>query len=87
MIERGTSLGGIANILESYDLVRNATVFEYYTEFSGYVSKLKAGTYVFNRQMNMEEIMKKIAEGDGRSVVTTFTVIEGLPSKKWPRRW
>ena len=78
VIERGTSLGKIADTLEAYDLVRSSTVFEYYTEFSGYVSKLKAGTYVFNRQMTMEEIMKKIAEGDGRSVVTTFILIEGF---------
>ena len=77
-IKRGTPVGGIANILEDYGLVRNADVFEYYIDFSGYGSKMKSGLYVFNKQMSMQEIMEKLAKGDGRSVVTTFTIIEGL---------
>ena len=38
---------------------------------------MRAGQYVFNKQMTMKEIMEKLAKGDGKSVVTTFTIIEG----------
>jgi len=78
VIERGASVKSIAKTLEAYDLVRNSTVFEYYVDFSGYGNKRQAGTYVFNKQMSMHEIMEKLAKGDGRSVVTTFSVIEGF---------
>ncbi len=78
VVARGSSVGAITKTLEAYNLVRNSTVFEYYIDFSGYGSKMKAGTYVFNKQMSMQEIMDKLSKGDGRSVVTTFTIIEGL---------
>jgi UPF0755 protein len=78
VIKTGSSISSISDTLEAYDLVRSGTVFEYYVEFSGYVSKMKAGTYVFNRGMTMEQMMEKLAKGDGRSTVTNFTIIEGL---------
>ncbi len=77
VIKRGSSVGSIANTLKDYDLIKNSTVFEYYIDFSGYGSKMRAGEYVFNKQMTMEEIMEKLAKGDGKSIVTTFTIIEG----------
>ncbi len=77
VIESRSSVAKIAKTLETYDLVRNATVFEYYIDFSGYGSKMKAGTYVFNKQMTMKEIMEKLAKGDGKAHVTKFTIIEG----------
>lgn len=77
VIKRNTSVKNITQILEDYNLVKDATVFKYYIDFSGYGNKLKAGTYVFNKQMGMEEIMDKMVKGDGRSIVTTFTIIEG----------
>lgn len=77
VIKRGSSVKKIAQTLEDYNLVKNSTVFEYYIDFSGYGNKMRAGTYVFNKQMGMKDIMEKLAKGDGRSIVTTFTIIEG----------
>lgn len=77
VIKRGSSVKKIAQTLEDYNLVKNSTVFEYYIDFSGYGNKMRAGTYVFNKHMGMKDIMEKLAKGDGRSIVTTFTIIEG----------
>jgi UPF0755 protein len=78
VIPSGSSTAKIANIIEENSLVKNADVFEYYIDFSGYANKMKAGTYALNKQMTMHEIMEKLAKGDGRSTVTTFSLVEGL---------
>ena len=77
IIEMNSRAGKIAETLESYGVIRNATVFEYYVEFSGYANDLKAGNYVLNKQMSMKDIMDKLVKGDGKAAVTKFTIIEG----------
>ena len=77
-IPRGSSISTIGAALEEAGVVRNGKVFKYYIEFSGYASKMKAGSYVFNATMTMQEIMEKLAKGDGRGNVTSFIVIEGM---------
>ncbi len=77
VIERGSSVSSIADTLEAYALVKNAAVFKYYIDFSGHGNKLRSGQYIFNQQMSMKEITDKLSKGDGRSIVTMFTIIEG----------
>ncbi len=78
VIPKNSTGAKIASILEENNLVKNADVFKYYMDFTGYSGKMKAGTYVFNKQMKMDEMMEKLSKGDGRSTVTTFTIVEGL---------
>lgn len=76
-IPTGTPASEIAKIMFDNGLVSNATVFEYYIDFSGYVKKMQAGTYTFNKTMSMQEIMLQLAEGTGPRLVTEFLIIEG----------
>ncbi|MCK5130061.1 MAG: endolytic transglycosylase MltG [Clostridiales bacterium] len=77
VINSGASWNSIAETLEAYDLIKNSTVFKYYVDFSGYGNKRHPGRYIFNKKMSMEEIMVKISKGDGKSIVTKFTIVEG----------
>jgi len=77
-IPKGSSVSEIAEILEGNNLIRNADVFEYYIDFSGYRSKVKFGSYIFNKQMTMQDIANRLSKGTDAATVTTFTVIEGL---------
>jgi UPF0755 protein len=72
-----SSVSTIARILEENDVIQSKSVFKYYVDLMGYGSKLKAGTYILNRQMTMYEIMEKLAKGEGKAQVKKFIVIEG----------
>ena len=80
-IPKGTTVSSIAEILYQNGLVNNATVFEYYIDFSGYGKKMQAGTYTFNKTMTMQELMVQLAEGTGPVQVTEFLIIEGSSIK------
>ena len=80
-IPTGTSVSSIAQIMYDYGLVNNATVFEYYIDFSGYGRKMQAGDYTLNKTMSMQDIMVELAEGPGPIQVTDFLIIEGSSIK------
>jgi UPF0755 protein len=77
-IEPRSSVSTIARILEENGIIRSKSVFKYYVDLMGYGSKLKAGTYILNRQMTLYEIMEKLAKGEGKARVMKFLVIEGM---------
>ncbi len=77
IIPKGMSLNKISLLLEDKQLVRSAKVFKYYVDFSGFGSRIKAGRYVLDGSMTVPEIMKKLAEGQPATAVTTFTIPEG----------
>lgn len=77
IVAKGMSLNNIAKLLEGKKLVRSAQVFKYLVDFSGYGSKIKAGHYVLDGGMTMQQIMEKLAEGQAAQQVTTFTIPEG----------
>ncbi|NLG37231.1 MAG: endolytic transglycosylase MltG [Clostridiales bacterium] len=77
-IESRSTVSTIARILEENGIIRNKSVFKYYVDLMGYGSKLKAGTYILNRQMSIYEIMEKLARGEGKAKVMKFLVIEGM---------
>lgn len=77
IISKGMSLNKISILLEDSGLIRNAKVFKYYVDFSGYGSRVKAGTYVLDGNMTLHQIMEKLAEGEPPRPVTTFTIVEG----------
>jgi UPF0755 protein len=77
IVSKGMSLNKIAVLLEGKKLVRSAQVFKYLVDFSGYGSKIKAGYYVLDGKMTMQQIMEKLAQGQEAQQVTTFTIPEG----------
>ena len=77
IVAKGMSLNKISLLLEDQKLVRSAKVFKYYVDFSGYSSKIKAGRYVLDGSMTMQQIMEKLAAGEDAMAITTFTIPEG----------
>jgi UPF0755 protein len=77
IIAKGMSLNKIALLLEGKNLVRNAKVFKYLVDFSGYDSRIQAGDYILDGSMTMQQIMEKLAQGEHAAPVTTFTITEG----------
>lgn len=77
IVAKGMSINKISLLLEEKKLVRSAKVFKYLIDFSGFGSKIKAGHYILDGSMTMQEIMEKLAAGEEAMAVTTFTVPEG----------
>jgi UPF0755 protein len=76
IIPKGMSLNRIAMLLEEKQLVRNAKVFKYLVDFSGYGSRIKAGDYILDGSMTMQQIMDKLAAGEHAQPVTTFIITD-----------
>ena len=87
-IKTGSSTSTIAKVLydEQEDgspgenqLIKNKAVFKVYVDFTGMGSKLRSGTYTFDRTMTIPEIVDALAAGDGTVLTTqTFTLTEGM---------
>lgn len=87
-VKKGSSSSAIASLLydEQSDgspgtnqLIKNKAVFKIYVDFTGVGSKLRSGTYTFNRTMTIPEIVDMLTEGDGTVQKTIkFTLIEGM---------
>jgi UPF0755 protein len=76
-IESGSSLSTISELLAKNGLIRSATVFKYYVDFTDRSSKLKAGDYQFAKAMTMDNIIDSLISGDGKPKVTYVTQREG----------
>ncbi|MDW7650708.1 MAG: endolytic transglycosylase MltG [Bacillota bacterium] len=73
----GSSSVRIAGILEENGLVRNATVFRYYAKYKGMDQKLKAGNYVLQYGMTMDELLAELTEGNVYRPTIKVTIPEG----------
>jgi UPF0755 protein len=82
IITKGMSLNSIALLLEEKNLVRSAKAFKYLVDFSGYGSRIKAGGYVLDGSMTMQQIMDKLARGMHAAPVTSFIIIEGSTAEQ-----
>lgn len=78
MIPRNTSITKISNELESKGLIRNASVFKYYVDFSDNSSKIRSGTYKLNKTMSMAEITKELSRGGISDSEISVTITEGM---------
>ncbi|WP_078390890.1 endolytic transglycosylase MltG [Shouchella patagoniensis] len=73
-----TSTSGIAAILEDEGVIRNATIFRYYTRYKN-ESDFQAGTYTLNSAMETDEIISNLKDGRVMTeTALTITVPEGL---------
>ncbi|MBQ9019036.1 MAG: endolytic transglycosylase MltG [Bacilli bacterium] len=73
-INSGTSSDKIGDILKEKGLIRSKSVFKLYLKIKK-VNNLKASTYLFNKSMNLDSIIKKLQEGSEYNpnlVVITF---------------
>lgn len=61
VIEKGSTVSEIAQILEKKGLIRDADLFRIQEMLSGYKGKLQAGTYELKTSMTTDEIMKILA--------------------------
>lgn len=76
-IERGSSLTTISKQLEQAGLIRNATVFKYYVDFSDMSSKIIAGTYTLSPAMTFNDIVDVIKRPTEIKSTVTITFKEG----------
>lgn len=72
----GETVTSVANDLQAKNLVRNASIFLFYSRFTNQSSKVKVGEYSLNKSMTPDEILGVLVSG--KSIARTLTVVEGL---------
>ena len=73
-IKPGTSKNGIGNLLKEKKLIKSRLAFKGYV-FIHPIKSLKAGSYVFNKNMGLKEIVRELESGSNYNpnlVVLTF---------------
>ncbi len=58
-------------------LIKSKAVFKVYVDFTGKASKLRAGTYVLSRNMDIPQIVDIICQGNPPRETVRFTIAEG----------
>lgn len=74
-ISPGSNMVSIANQLQAMGLTKNALALRYYSRFSGYDQRIKAGEYAFVGDVTAPSILSKLVAGDVLSY--SITVPEG----------
>lgn len=77
VIDSGSSLSTIADVLEDEGIIRSSTVFKYYVDFSNMASKLRAGTYKLTTDMTFDEIIDTLKKSNNKNVTSRITFTEG----------
>ncbi|MEL7608610.1 MAG: endolytic transglycosylase MltG [Bacillota bacterium] len=83
VIENASSAATIAKVLyeacgEGQEgLIANKAVFKIYVDFVGKASKLKAGTYVLSKNMDIPQIVDELCKGNPAKRTLRFTITEG----------
>ena len=75
-IVSGQGTEGIANVLKENNLIKDDLAFKVYCKLNE-VNNMQAGTYEFNKNMSVEEIVKKLQAGDVVIKEITVTFPEG----------
>jgi UPF0755 protein len=78
LIPKGTGTEGISRLLEQENIISNRFVFMAASILTDQKSRLKAGEYEFPAQINMADVLAKIAKGDVYQ--RRLTIPEGLTS-------
>ncbi len=76
-VSSGDSLTRVSNNLQNKNLIRNRSVFKYYSDFMGFGQKIQAGEYTLSRSMTIGEIAEQLTRGDGKPIVRSMTIIPG----------
>ena len=96
-IKKGSSASDIGQLLEEKGIIKNHKAFRYYVKKEK-LNQLQAGTYQFSKSMSVQEIAKKISNGDiyqtqvkvvipeGKRLVEIVKILEKettIPKDKW----
>ncbi len=76
-INKGWGLKRIADELYSHKVIKNRFYFEVYAWFTDQAKKIKAGNYIFEKDLNAYEIMKIVTEGRIVKDEVVVTIPEG----------
>ncbi len=63
VVERGSSLGRVAWLLESEGLIRDARALRYWARWRGLSNQLKAGEYELSADLGTDEILSRLTRG------------------------
>lgn len=76
-IEKGMSANSISKVLYDNGIIKNADVFKLYVKLNK-INNLKAGTYDFDTQKNVKEIVEQLQSGpDNTKNTINITILEG----------
>jgi UPF0755 protein len=76
VIAQGSSPGQVAQSLHDAGIIRGQMPFTFLTRLRGVSSKLKAGEYVFDRPMTLDDVIERIVRGE--VLLHRVTIPEGL---------
>jgi UPF0755 protein len=79
VVAPGTGLAGISALLERHGVIDNRLLFSAAARLSGVQDQLKAGEYLFEPAVSMEQALDDLVTG--RSVLHAITFPEGLTSE------
>lgn len=77
-IPSGSTTEDISQLLLDNELIKNKIAFKFYAEKTESDSKLKAGSFVLSKDMNVDQILKTLIKGGSSGNTANITVIEGL---------
>lgn len=84
-IRHGMNAAEIGSLLAERGFIRSAPLFRLASMLRGASKSLKAGEYVFSKDMSMLQILRKIE--DGITVLYKFTIPEGYTLRQIARLW
>ena len=84
-ISPGMSAAEIGSLLAEKGFIRSASLFRLTSALNGTSRSLKAGAYALGTDMNMFQIMRKMAAGE--VVLYRFTIPEGFTVSQIARLW
>lgn len=82
VIKKHESLKSISKKLEEAGIIRSATVFKYYVDFSDMSSKLLAGKFKLSPSMTYDDIINVLKRPSAAQTSTRVTLIEGITIKE-----
>jgi len=84
-IRHGMNAAEIGSVLTERGFIRSVHLFRLASKLRGASKSLKAGEYVFSKDMSMLQILRKIE--DGITVLYKFTIPEGFALRQIARLW
>ena len=77
-IKSGTNLTKLSEQLEDEGIIRNATIFKYYVDFTDSASSLIAGQYQLSPSMTFDDIIDMLKRPREATTVKMLTFTEGM---------
>lgn len=81
VVERGSSLIGVMEELESRDIIARAEPIRYWSRLSGRGRSIRAGEYRLTPDMTVPDLVERMEAGD--VILHSFTLVEGWTFKQF----